>query len=79
MAAFARTYRFRDLSGATPEDYEAVKEEMRRWLDSAEGIAACERALAALDRMHRRIFDETAGTGMPDEWIQDALDEADDH
>jgi hypothetical protein len=56
-----------------------VKEDMRRWLDSPEGIAACERAVAALKRMRQRILDETGGMGLPDEWIQDALDEADDH
>ena len=79
MAATTRPHRFRDMTGATPEDYEAVKQDMRRWLDSPEGIAACERSLAALDRMHRRILDETDGLGLPDEWIQEALDEADDH
>ena len=79
MAATTRPHRFRDLTGATPEDSEAVKQDMRRWLDSPEGIAACERSLAALDRMHRRILDETDGLGLPDEWIQEALDEADDH
>ena len=79
MAATTRPHRFRDMTGATPEDYEAVKQDMRRWLDSPEGIAACERSLAALDRMHRRILDETGGLGLPDEWIQEALDEAGDH
>ena len=79
MATPARTHRFRDMTGATPADYEADKEDMRRWLDSPDGIAACERAVAALKRMHQRIFDETGGLGLPDEWIQEALDEADDH
>ena len=39
MATPARTHRFRDMTGSTPADYEADKEDMRRWLDSPEGIA----------------------------------------
>ncbi|MFN0145440.1 MAG: hypothetical protein ACKVT1_02935 [Dehalococcoidia bacterium] len=79
MAAPARTYRFHDLRDGTPEDYARVKEDMRRWLDSPEGIAARERSLAGLARIRQRILAETGGLGMPDEWIQDALDAADDH
>ncbi len=78
MAATTRPHRFRDMTGATPEDYEAVKQEMRRWLDSPEGIAACEAALAALRQGRQAILERTGGRGIAWEEIEAALDHDDD-
>lgn len=73
MAATARTHRFRDMTGATPEDYEAAKEDMRRWLDSPEGIAACGRAVRELRATRQSILDRTGGKGIPWQDIEEAL------
>ena len=78
MAATARPHRFRDMTGATSEDYEAVKQDMRRWLDSPEGIAACEGAIETLGQGRQAILERTGGRGIAWEEIQAALDRDDD-
>ena len=79
MTPSVRTHRFRDMTGATPEDYEAVKDDMRRWLDSSEGIAACEAALRELREVRQMILEETGGKGIPCEDIEEALQCGRDH
>ena len=79
MATPVRTHRFRDMTGSTPADYEAVKEEMRSWLDSAEGIAACEAAVQELREVRQVILDRTGGRGIPWEDIEEALEHGRDH
>ena len=79
MSAEPRLHRFRDMTGATPDDFERDKEESRRWADSPEGREAYRRALEGLREFRRSFLEKTHGRGIPDEWIQEALDEGDDH
>ncbi len=74
MATPARTHRFRDMTGATSEDYEAAKEEMGRWLDSPEGIAACEAAVRELREVRQMILDETGGRGISHDDLDEAIE-----
>lgn len=67
------------MTGCTPEEFEAD----RRWLmerrDDEERRA---HALAMLERitlLRAQILARTGGRGIPDELIQEALDEARDH
>ena len=61
------------MTGATPEDYKAAEDEARRWLDSPEGMAACEAALRELHEVRQLILDDTGGKGIAWEDIEEAF------
>jgi hypothetical protein len=67
------------MTGATSEDYARDREEIARRAQSPERRAQRAKALESLQELHRKILERTGGKGIPDEWIQEALDEADDH
>ncbi|MBI2767496.1 MAG: hypothetical protein HYX53_16495 [Chloroflexi bacterium] len=78
MTTESRASHFRDMTGATPEEYAADRAYLARPLsdDEAERFR---RALQRMENLNQRILRRTGGRGIPDEEIQAALDEADDH
>ena len=69
---------YRDYSGWTKEQVAADMAELRRERESPAGRLQAESALKSMTTARAAVFAETGGRGIPDEWLQEALDESED-
>ena len=69
---------YRDYSSWTKEQVALDLAELRRERESPAGRLQAEDALSSITAARETILARTGGLGIPDEWIQEALDESED-